>query len=72
MDERLQKAAKLLENEFGSEWMTIAQMLGTEDLRQRVGKELTSFMAFPERGSGGNNQWRGMTKPYFIIYTHWE
>ena len=53
MDERLQRAAKILENEFGTDWMTVAQMLGTEDLRRRVGKELTSFMAFPERGSGG-------------------
>ena len=56
MDERLQRAAKILENEFGTDWMTVAQMLGTEDLRRRVGKELTSFMAFPERGSGGSNQ----------------
>ena len=29
MDERLQKAAKILENEFGTDWMTVAQMLGT-------------------------------------------
>ena len=46
MDERIQRAAKILENEFGTDWMTVAQMLGTEDLRRRVGKELTSFMAF--------------------------
>lgn len=51
MDERLiQRAAAVLEQEFGSDWLTIAQQLGTENLRQRVGKELTSFMAFPERG----------------------
>jgi len=36
MDERLQKAAKILENEFGSDWITVAQLLGTEDLRRRV------------------------------------
>ena len=66
MDERLQRAAKILENEFGTDWMTVAQMLGTEDLRRRVGKELTSFMAFPERGSGGSNQWRGNCSPEVI------
>ena len=68
MDERIQKAAKLLECEFGQDWMTIAQLLGTEDLRRRVGKELTSFMAFPERGSGGNNKWRGNCSPE-VIYS---
>lgn len=62
----LQKAAQLLEKEFGPNWLTIAQMLGTEDLRKRVGKELTSFMAFPERGDGGNNQWRGNCSPEII------
>lgn len=56
---QIQRAAQLLQQEFGSEWQTIAAMLGTEDLRKRVGKELTSFMAFPERGNGGNNHWRG-------------
>ena len=66
MDERLQRAAKILENEFGTDWLTVAQMLGTEDLRRRVGKELTSFMAFPERGSGGSNQWRGNCSPEVI------
>ena len=66
MDERLQRAAKILENEFGTDWMTVAQMLGTEDLRRRVGKELTSFMAFPERGSGGSSQWRGNCSPEVI------
>ena len=65
-DKRILKAAKILENEFGSDWMTVAQMLGTEDLRKRVGKELTSFMAFPERGSGGSNQWRGNCSPEVI------
>ena len=67
-DKRILKAAKILENEFGSDWMTVAQMLGTEDLRRRVGKELTSFMAFPERGSGGSNLWRGNCSPE-VIYS---
>ena len=66
MDERLKRAANILKNEFGTDWLTIAQMLGTEDLRRRVGKELTSFMAFPERGSGGSNQWRGNCSPEVI------
>lgn len=68
MDERLQRAAEILQNEFGTDWMTVAQLLGTEDLRRRVGKELTSFMAFPERGNGGNNQWRGNCSPE-VIYS---
>ena len=55
----LKRAAAILEQEFGPDWQCIAQELGTENLRKRVGKDLTSFMAFPERGSGGNSQWRG-------------
>ena len=39
---------------------------GTKELRQRVGKELTSFMAFPERGSGWNNKWRGNCSPEVV------
>ena len=45
----LKRAAAILEREFGSDWQCIAQELGTENLRKRVGKDLTSFMAFPER-----------------------
>lgn len=67
MDEQnIQKAAALLEREFGPNWLNIAQMLGTENLRQRVGKELTSFMAYPERGNGGNNLWRGNCSPEVV------
>lgn len=67
MDERMvQRAAVLLEQEFGPDWLTIAQQLGTENLRQRVGKELTSFMAFPERGNGGDNRWRGNCSPEVV------
>lgn len=62
----IQQAASLLEQEFGSDWLTIAQQLGTQNLRQRVGKELTSFMAFPERGNGGDNQWRGNCSPEVV------
>ena len=58
-DMLIARAASLLEQEFGPDWQTIAGMLGTEGLRKRVGKELTSFMAFPERGTGGDNHWRG-------------
>lgn len=60
------KAVAILEKEFGPQWQTIAQMLGTENLRQRVGKELTSFIAFPERGKEGNNAWRGNCSPKVV------
>ena len=66
MNLNMKKAVQIMEREFGSEWRTIVQMLGTEDLRKRVGKELTSFMAFPERGNGGDNKWRGNCSPEVI------
>ena len=44
-EEMIKRAAALLEQEFGPEWQGIAQELGTENLRKRVGKDLTSFMA---------------------------
>lgn len=65
-DLMLHRAAQLLEAEFGSQWRTVADMLGTEGLRKRVGKELTSFMAYPERGEGGNSQWRGNCSPEVV------
>lgn len=40
--------------------------IGTQELRQRVGKDLTSFMAFPERGNGGDNKWRGNCSPEVV------
>ena len=43
------RAVQILEKEFGPRWKQIVQELGTKELRQRVGKELTSFMAFPEQ-----------------------
>ena len=43
------RAVQILEKEFGPRWKQIVQELGTKELRQRVGKELTSFMAFPGR-----------------------
>lgn len=65
-DGDIKRAAALLEREFGSDWLSIAQELGTEDLRRRVGKELTSFMAFPNRGEGGSNKWRGNCSPEVV------
>jgi DNA modification methylase len=65
-EEHVRKAAALLEQESGPQWPAIAQMLGTENLRKRVGKELTSFMAFPERGDGGDSRWRGNCSPEVI------
>lgn len=64
--EKLNRAAFILEQEFGPEWKTIAATLGTKDLTKRVGKDLTSFMAFPERGEGGSNKWRGNCAPEVI------
>ena len=63
---QIQRAAELLQKEFGTEWQAIAGMLGTEGLRKRVGKELTSFMAFPERGNGGDSHWRGNCSPEVV------
>ena len=65
-EKNLKRAATLLEQEFGTDWLTIAQMLGTENLRKRVGKDLTSFMAFPERGEGGSSKWRGNCSPEVV------
>lgn len=65
-DTAIKRAAALLAQEFGSDWLTIAQQLGTENLRQRVGKELTSFMAFPDRGNGGDSKWRGNCSPEVV------
>lgn len=62
----LEKAESLLKKEFGRDWLTIAQLLGTENLRKRLGKELTSFTAYPERGSGGDNQWNGNCSPEIV------
>lgn len=65
-NDELEKARRLLQDTFGDGWQEIAQSLGTENLRCRVGKELTSFMAFPERGSGGSNKWRGNCSPEVV------
>ncbi|MDD2981018.1 MAG: SAM-dependent methyltransferase [Hespellia sp.] len=65
-DLQLQQAAAFLEQKFGSDWQTLVQSLGTENLRRRVGKELTSFMAFPDRGQGGSNHWRGNCSPEVV------
>lgn len=62
-NEQLVRAAQLLKDEFGPSWETVAQVLGTEGLRKRAGKDLTSFIAFPERGEGGDNKWRGNCAP---------
>lgn len=63
---QIQRAASLLQQEFGADWKSIVETLGTEGLRKRVGKELTSFMAFPDRGEGGRSQWRGNCSPEVV------
>lgn len=65
MDE-MQRAIQLLQTEFGDKWVKIAQSLGVQDLCSRCGKELTSFIAYPERGEGGSNQWRGNCSPKVV------
>lgn len=65
-NQAFQKAMHILQQEFGWDWQSIVQTLGTADLRKRVGKDLTSFMAFPDRGEGGNNHWRGNCSPDVI------
>lgn len=64
--DNLKKAAMLLQREFGPDWQSIVQTLGTENLRHRAGKEFTSFVAYPERGAGGSNQWRGNCSPKLV------
>lgn len=65
-DKALQRAAMILRREFGSDWKNIIQTLGTENLRRRVGKNLTSFVAYPERGEGGSAVWRGNCSPHMV------
>ena len=58
---------EVLERELGPDWENILKVAGTQDLRERCGKSLTSFMAFPERGNwGGNNKWRGNCSPLVV------
>ena len=65
-NEKLERAIRLLQMEFGDEWQSIAQNLGIQDLCSRCGKELTSFIAYPERGEGGSNKWRGNCSPKVV------
>lgn len=65
-EQMLKRAAALLRRELGPDWKRIVQLLGTEDLRTRVGKRLTSFVAYPDRGEGGSNKWRGNASPLLV------
>lgn len=62
----LRRAEYLLRQEFGPRWKEIVQTLGTEELTHCVGKDLTSFMAFPRRKEGGKNSWRGNCSPEVV------
>lgn len=66
MQAQIQRAAQLLQQEFGDGWRAIVQQLGTQELTQRLGRSLTSFMAFPARGMGGDNHWAGNCSPRVI------
>lgn len=65
-DEIYKKVETILRKEFGNDWLKVAQMIGTQNLRKRAGKDLTSFLAFPERGNGGDNTWRGNCSPSIV------
>ena len=65
-EKELERAARLLENEFGADWKKIIQTLGVWDLTHCAGRDLTSFMAYPERGNGGNNRCRGNCSPEIV------
>lgn len=65
-EEELKRAEKLLRVEFGADWKKIAQEIGTWELTHCAGRELTSFMAFPERKEGGKNTWRGNCSPEVV------
>ncbi|MBQ5563193.1 MAG: SAM-dependent methyltransferase, partial [Clostridia bacterium] len=64
--DKMEKAIQLLRAEFGEEWQKIVQSLGVQDLCSRCGKELTSFIAYPERGEGGSSKWRGNCSPKVV------
>lgn len=65
-EEELRRAEELLKKEFGSDWKKVVQELGTWELTHCAGRDLTSFMAFPERKEGGKNTWRGNCSPEVV------
>lgn len=65
--EDIWEALDVLEAHFGTE--KARQIIAAEGLRpltERVGKKLTSFMAFPDRGEGGSNSWGGNCSPEVV------
>lgn len=52
-EKELERAARLLENEFGANWKKIIQTLGVWDLTHCAGRNLTSFMAYPKEAMVG-------------------
>lgn len=64
--EKVRRAEEVLWKEFGPAWKEIVQTIGLSDLTQCVGKDLTSFMAFPSREEGGKNTWRGNCSPEVV------
>lgn len=65
-ENKVKRAEELLRKEFGADWKKIAQEIGTWELTHCSGRDLTSFMAFPERKEGGKNTWRGNCSPEVI------
>jgi len=64
--EELSVAEKMLKKRFGREWKQIVQTLGTKELTSCVGRDFTSFLAFPARDEGGDNRWRGNCAPQVV------
>lgn len=62
----VKQAIEILKEKFGSRAEAILATAGIRPLTRRVGKELTSFMAFPERGNGGSSSWAGNCSPEVI------
>lgn len=61
----------ILEAHFGEQkvkeiLIKLGEELILKKLTERVGKKLTSFMAFPERGEGGDNKWKGNFSPKVV------
>jgi len=64
--QELSIAEEILKERFGREWKQIVQTLGTKELTSCIGRDFTSFLAFPARDEGGDNRWRGNCAPQVV------
>lgn len=65
-DSIVNQARQQLQAAYPDDWEEIVQTLGLWNLTHQVGKDLTSFMAFPQRGEGGDSRYRGNCSPKVI------